>query len=135
MRYLVIVLLLLCSSTGYSAPVGDQFPSSGEELLAGCKLWAAVNAHDCKNKDCDHFTKDEAFRAISTFEYVKGYFFGVRTSQAISGRRLINFPEEGIDCSTLVGPLTEFLEKDAKLRSEHASIALFVFFVKRYPSK
>ena len=133
MKRLLLVLLLVGSSVPAAVP--DQYPSSGEDLLVGLRLWTRVMAHKCSDGDCRHFNIEDLGRSVGAFGYLKGYVQGARITQIASDRKLILFPKEGIDCQTLVVPLSDFLEKNSDARSQNASIGIFVFLKARYPAK
>jgi hypothetical protein len=130
----VLFALILLSAVAQAA-VPDQYPSSGEDLLGGLRIWTRVMAHKCSDGDCRHFTIEDVSKSIAAFGYLKGYVQGVRVTQIAGDRKLILFPKEGVDCQTLVAPLLKFLEGNSDARSQNASIGAFVFLKAHYPAR
>ncbi len=136
MKTLITLFILISVFPSYATVTADQFPSSGEQLLQGCKLILEIELHDCKNGDCAKHSLPDCLKAVATFNYVRGFLNGVRTLQVVEGvPRIVNFPEEGVDCTTLIKPLVEFLQNDPTLLEKHSSIGLYLFLAKKYPKQ
>jgi hypothetical protein len=130
MRLLIILALL---TVGFVSRLEAQ---SGGDVLKGCKKLLEIEAHDCKEADCAHFKKGEVLQAIGSYQYFSGFVLGVRTSQAVGqGPRMVDFPEAGFDPHNLITPLIAYFESAPKVQTQHASVGIYAFLLKTYPTK
>jgi hypothetical protein len=128
-----LLILLALVSVCYVSRLEAQ---SGGDVLKGCRKLLEIEAHDCKDANCAHFKKNEVLQAIGSYQYFSGFVLGVRTSQAIGqGPRVVDFPEDGFDPHTLITPLIAYLESAPKVQTQHASVGIYAFLLKTYPSK
>ncbi len=135
MKTIILSLFLLFGGITIASAVPDQYPSTGDEMLAGAKMWSKIMAHKCTDGDCKHFSIQDCTRGVAAFDYLKGYVYGFRIAQAATVREALVFPKEGLDCQTLIEPLIDFLEKNPEARAKHISIGLFIFLKSRFPAK
>jgi hypothetical protein len=133
MKKIYITLIAFFVSAGGCFAVADQFPSTGDEMLAGAKIWKAMTDHKCSDAVCSHYPVQEAVKATAVFNYLKGYVYGIRITQAATKKRAFIFPPDGLDCTTLMEPLVEFLEKNPEARAKPISIGLYLFIKTRLP--
>ena len=109
MKKIYITLITFFVSAGGCFAVVDQFPSTGDDMLAGAKIWKAMTDHKCSEAVCPHFPLPDAVRATAVLNYLKGYVYGIRITQAATKKRAFIFPPDGLDGPTLMEPLIEFL--------------------------
>jgi len=133
MKKIYLAIILFLSGAVGCFAVADQFPSTGDEMLTGAKIWKKMMDHKCSDGDCAHYTLQDAVKATAAFDYVKGYVYGIRITQAATKKRAFIFPPDGLDCTTLMEPLIEFLEKNPEAKAKHISIGLYLFLKTRLP--
>jgi hypothetical protein len=111
----------------------ETYPSTTAELTTGLKYWVRVMGHKCSDKNCAHFTVADTTQSMVSFGYFKGYIEGFRVSQVATDRKVIWFPEDGVNADVLVRPFIEFLEKEAQPQDQLLPVAVYNFLKKRYP--
>jgi hypothetical protein len=133
MKKIYITLIAFFVSAVGCFAGADQFPSTGDEMLAGAKMWKVMTDHKCSDAVCSHFTLQDAVKATAVFDYLKGYVYGIRITQAATKKRAFIFPPDGLDCTTQMEPLIEFLEKNPEAKAKPVSIGLYLFLKTRLP--
>jgi hypothetical protein len=107
-----------------------------EVIIEGLRLAHFTMKHKCTDKSCNHFSQLDSQKAMQSFGYLKGYVHGIRTQQAVGhAKRVINFPQEGVDVPRLVKPFLDFIESKQKYKEDDISISLYIFLVKHFPYK
>ena len=133
MKRISLAIILFLGSTIGCFAVADQYPSTGDEMLDGARIYKKMMAHKCSDGDCKHYTLQDAVKATGAFDYLKGYVYGMRITQAATKKEAFIFPKEGLDCTTLMNPLIDFLEKNPEARAKHISIGLYLFLKTQLP--
>ena len=134
MKKIILLSCLLVNWAFAASEIPAQFPSTGDEMLTGLRIWTSVSTHKCADKNCAHFTVQNTARGVAAFEFLHGFIEAARVMQVALDRKVIQFPDEGVDSETLVAPLSDYLDKTPDAKSKALSVSIYLFLKSRYPS-